>query len=452
MSKQHITIVGGGLVGALSAAFFAKRGDIVEVFEKRGDPRVHLQNSLRSINLVITYRGIGALKELGLWEEVQGLCVPVRGRFIHPLQGEEEFQPYGIKPHHQNYSVSRSQLNAFLIEKAISLGATFHFGSGVVGVDFANQSLMIKTKGSPHTHPYEFLLGTDGIGSQVRKALEEQMPPPNPSRIEDLGVSYKEILLPFAPNGEALLDFQSLHIWPRGEHMLMGLPNLDKSFTMTLYLPDQGDVGREDLTSSTGVKSYFNTYYNDVIPLIPDLHHQFEDHPMGKLATLYCDQWTREGNVLLLGDASHGIVPFFGQGMNAGFEDVYLLMKELQKVPLADLDLQQFAKERKIDTDAIAQMAIENYREMSDHVGQARFLLKKRLERYLERERPYYQSRYALVVFSDIPYREALQLGELQKELLEEFVGDAQSFEEIGLDHVLNKLDEVYEPRVRSLA
>ena len=411
-------VVGAGLVGCLQSIILKRKhpDSLISVYEKRPDPRRQTREGGRSINLVVTSRGIAALQEAGLWEKVRNICVPVSGRMIHSQAGEAVYQPYGRDSSDCNYSVSRGGLNNLLIDEAEKAGVKIFFEREVVDYDL--DKLMIKTRdGNSLDIPCSLLFGADGVHSPTRKALVRHLPDASDSIIP-LESGYKEFLMP-----ANTLDTHALHIWPRQSHMLMALPNLDGSFTMTLYLPLKGeDVSFEDIVDECTVRDFFNRYYADVIPLNPRLEEDFLSRPLGNLGTVKCTPWFYRDKIVLMGDAAHAIVPFFGQGMNCGFEDCFYLAKFFEEEK-GDWEktFTRYDRFQRPNGDAIAEMALENFVEMRDKVGDKEFLLRKSVDLRLEKLFPrFYRTRYAMVVYTLIPYSLAQQAGKIQKEILDE--------------------------------
>jgi kynurenine 3-monooxygenase len=431
-STPEITLVGAGLAGSLLAIFLARRGHRVTLLERRLDPRKKTSEAPasagRSINLALANRGIAALEEVGVMKSVRSELIPMAGRMLHDEQGRLRLIPYGNKPHEVIHSVSRTGLNALLLDAAESTGrVSIRFGETVRGVDFANRRML------PQATPYPVLIGTDGSASAMRAAILERAG----GRLDEepLGHGYKELTIPAADGGDGRfrMEKNALHIWPRGEYMLIALPNLDGSFTVTLFLPNQGDESFQALTTPEAVRSLFERRFGDAIPLIPRLAEDFFGNPTGHLETIRCEPWSFEDQVLLLGDAAHSIVPFHGQGMNAAFEDCSAFDRCLSDPdrPWNEI-FAEFEERRRPDTDAIADMALENYVEMRSTVRDPKFQLKKDLSFRLEVRHPgRFIPRYSMVMFHTIPYAEARRRGAIQEEIL-----DALTSRAAGLDEV----------------
>ncbi|MFU8804109.1 MAG: FAD-dependent oxidoreductase [Bradymonadaceae bacterium] len=438
---QEITLVGAGPVGSLLAALLARRGFDIRLFEKRPDMRERHLAGGRSINLVLTNRGLDALDLIGMRERVLELTVPVLGRMMHSIDGELAYQAYGKDESECNYSVSRGLLNEFLLDAAEDAGVELHFDATLRGADFDAGELFFDDR----TIDADVVIGTDGAPSAVRQALVRR--PGFEEQVEMMKWGYKELLFPAGPDGSYPMAGHALHIWPRGHHFLMGLANLDGSFTGTLYLPLEGPDSFERLKTPHDVEVFFRTHYPDAIPLLGDFIDDFWAHPVGSLGTVRAAPWHLDGRVLLVGDAAHGIVPFFGQGLNSGFEDCSVLNDLLNEHDSLDAVFETFSRTRKPDADAIADMALENFVEMSEKVGLPGFLMRKKVEAILERELgPLYRSRYAMVMYSHIPYHVAFEIGEVQKEILVELSRDLEAPEDVDIDAARRLIESRLQP------
>jgi kynurenine 3-monooxygenase len=422
-NKETITINGGGLVGSLLAVLLAKRKYKIDVFEYRPDPTENPARGGRSINLALSSRGWQALKAAGTADIIAKSAIPMKGRMMHSTDGKTTFQPYG-KEGQEIYSVSREGLNQALIAHSKTLGnTTFYFDQKCKEVDLDAQTLVFENRntGEEVTHHYQYLIGSDGAFSQVRGAMQRK------SRFdyaqEYLAHGYKELRIPPTKEGDFALDSNALHIWPRKQFMLIALPNPDKSFTATLFLAYEGETAFEKLATDQAVFDFFDEYFPDTPALIPDLQQQFKVNPTSSLVTIKCGPWNY-GNTMLIGDACHAIVPFYGQGMNAGFEDCYLFDQLLQEVnmPLEAI-FQQFQANRKKDADAIADLALHNFIEMRDLVADPEFLLRKKIEARLHQLYPdKWLPLYTMVTFSHIPYAVALATGKKQKAIMDQLM------------------------------
>jgi len=427
--KAPVTIVGGGLVGSLLALFLRRRDYPVTLFEARSDPRVGAAAAGRSINLIVTERGIHALKQLDLWSEVEAITVAVTGRMMHDREGAQIFQPYGKDDSECNYSVSRGKLNNLLLTAAEAAGTEVRFGHRLLAFDPAASRLQFESG----EVTAERVFGADGAASRVRAGLMNLGGAAEDIRM--LGHGYKELEFPAAAGGAHAMEGNALHIWPRGDIMLMGLPNPDGSFTGTLYLPDSGPSSFEQLSDGASVLALFNREFPDAVSLIPDLAREFLESPAGELGTVRCSPWIHETRVALIGDAAHAVVPFFGQGMNCGFEDCTVLDELLER---HDDDwgkaLPAYDAERKPNADAIAAMAVDNFVEMRERVGDPSFLLRKHIEHRLEQAFPSeYRSRYSMVVYSRIPYVVCQAAGAIQARLLDAWTAEVDTVEALDL-------------------
>lgn len=447
--QNKCIVVGSGLVGSLWAYILKKRGHDVEIFEKRSDPKNQLAPAGRSINLVITSRGLHGLKVAGLLEKILPITVPVYGRRIHPKNGETLFQPYGRDKSECNYSVSRWDLNKALIKACQEIGIPIHFEHEVLELNSQKKEITFKTTSENKTKSYDKLFATDGAGSAVRKSLLKDFPQDFSESVEWLDTDYKELHLPKLSSGNSALEKNELHIWPRGTHMMMGLANADNSFTMTLYLPKQNhQFAFSNLTNEEKVKEMFQSEFSDSISHMPNYAKEFLENPQGKLATVRLNKWNYEDSIALMGDAAHAIVPFFGQGMNLGFEDCTTLIRLLDD---ANQDwgkaFTAYDQTQRPNANAIAEMALENFVEMRDKVGDAQFQLKKKIEGVLEKEFPdLYRSRYGLITYTLVPYARAQEIGFKQSQLLDELSKNLQSAESINLEKTKQILENEFFP------
>jgi kynurenine 3-monooxygenase len=418
---RAVSIVGAGLAGALLALLAARRGLAVTLYERRADPRQARPERGRSINLALAARGLRALERAGVMERVQPLLIPMRGRMVHELSGHAALQPYGQREHEVIWSVGRADLNRVLIEEAARHeGVRVRFSQQCLGAQPHAGRLRFRdlSDGTEYDVALAPTIATDGAGSAVRGSLAA-------ARLlevrEDwLDHDYKELTIPAGSAGA--LERHALHIWPRGGFMLIALPNTDGSFTATLFLARSGPQSFAALATPGAVTALFEREFADALPLLPELPAQFAAHPQGQLGTVYTAPWQVGGEVLLLGDAAHAIVPFHGQGMNAAFEDCTVLEQLLGEHADWPSRFSEFERVRRPDTAAIAQMALENYTEMRATVLDAGFLRRKAIAMALERRFPdRFIPRYAMVMFHpEIPYAEALRRGAVQEELLRE--------------------------------
>ena len=422
-SDRPVNVVGAGLAGALLAVLLARRGFAVEAYERRPDPRVAASERGRSINLALAARGIAALEQAGVMELIRPLLIPMRGRMIHPLSGETQLQPYGQRQEEVIYSVSRGDLNRVLIEEAARqprVRLRFRHTCLETLPEPGTLRLRDESTGSECNVAMAPTIATDGAGSVIRASLARAG---RISVCEDrLDHDYKELTLPAASYGHHALEPHALHIWPRGGFMLIALPNTDGSFTATLFLARSGADSFESLTGPNRIRSLFQSQFPDAAELMPQLLGEFTTHPQGQLGTVYALPWHVGGQVLLLGDAAHAIVPFHGQGMNAAFEDCLVLDRLLEGHDSWDELFADFERSRLPNTAAIAQMALENYVEMRDTVRDPTYLRRKALAMELERRFPErFIPRYSMVMFHpEIPYSEALRRGGVQDTILQE--------------------------------
>jgi len=443
-NAKKITIAGAGLAGALLATLLARKGWQVEVFEKRPDPRVKGYEGGRSINLALAERGLHALREAGLNDLVMQQAVMMRGRMVHMKNGDTQLQRYGKDDSEVIWSVHRGELNITLLNAAEAAGACILFNHRIDNIDFDKKSvhLVNDVDRCASTLDFDVLIGADGAGSGVRTALKQQ----NflTERFESLGHSYKELEIPPAASGEFQIEANALHIWPRGGYMCIALPNTEKTFTVTLFLPNEGDPSFETLPDVAAARKFFEDDFADALPLMPNFDEDFINNPTSALSTLYCDNWHLDGRVVLLGDAAHAMVPFHGQGMNCAFEDCLALVHHIEHAPDWEQAFEQFEAERKPNALAIQTMALENYVEMRDRVDDPDFLLQRQLERLLAERHPgVFIPRYAMVSFSRVPYRVAFERGLLQRELLIEATEGKQSLAEIDVTKFDGKIAEL---------
>ncbi|GLW64991.1 kynurenine 3-monooxygenase [Actinomadura rubrobrunea] len=402
--EQTVAVVGAGLAGCLLATLLGRRGIPVTVYERRPDPRVAGHERGRSINLAISTRGLAALEEVGLREEALARALPMHGRMVHPLGGEQNFQSYSADGTRAINSISRAELNMALLEAAEATpGVTVRFGHRLTNVDAEKGRLTLETPDGVVTEDVDVVLAGDGAYSAARRMTEGVEPFTHTQDFLEHG--YKELTIP-PVDGEFALSPDALHIWPRGNAMMIALPNLDRSFTCTLFWP-KADF--DALDTPRKVREHFEARYPDVVGLMPDLADEFARNPVGSLVTVRTWPWVRSGagaTVALLGDAAHAIVPFYGQGANCAFEDCVEIDRCLDETG-GDWRraLSIYQERRKPNTDAIAEMALDNFVEMRDRVASPVFRLTRAAQHALERRLPgRYVSRYELVSFSTVPY------------------------------------------------
>lgn len=445
MKDKRVVIVGGGLAGSLLSVMLGLRGYDVTVFEKRPDMRTQDVDGGRSINLALAQRGIKALSAAGLMEDVTPLLIPMRGRQLHLLGGQQEFSPYGQREHEVIYSVSRELLNSLMMTAAEEHErVNVMFEHDCETIDFDKKQILFRDLASDSDRrvEYDILIGCDGAGSRVRRQMMPLVD--GNSRSEFLDHDYKELTIPPGPSGSHQIKTEALHIWPRGGYMLIALPNLDGSFTVTLFMPKSGDVSFETLNDVDSVNAFFTEQFPSALELIPDLASEFFENPTGLLGTLRCEPWHCGDSAVILGDAAHAVVPFHGQGMNAAFEDCDVLCQLLDDFEHDwSRTIAEFSRIRKPNADAIADMALENYVTMRDSVMDEQFQLKKEVGFELERRHPdRFIPRYSMVMFHSIGYAEAFDRGNLQDELLNEVTAGKDSIDEVDFDWATKLVEE----------
>ena len=447
---ERTVLAGAGLVGSLLALFLARRGKAVEVFERRPDLRREAISAGRSINLAISVRGLHALEQVGLEQDALAHAIPMPGRMIHARDGGLAFQAYGKDDSQCIHSISRGLLNRMLLDAAEETGRVrLSFRRRVTTLDPKARVLTVEVDGG-HAERIEepVVYGTDGAGSVVRRAVVDARG--GTSTEELLAHGYKELTLPASADGRWRLERNALHIWPRGDFMLIALPNEDGSFTCTLFLAFQGAPSFESLEAPGAVRAFFREHFGDVEPMLADLESQFRDNPTGSMVTVKCSAWHVGDRAVLLGDAAHAIVPFFGQGMNCGFEDCEVLDGlESQGAPREEV-FARFEQFRKPNADAIADMAVENFVEMRASTADPRFLLEKAIEKRLLAELPGdFVSRYALVTFSRAPYRVAYDAGRIASSIVSELAEGVRSAADIDLGRARALVAEQLTPFLR---
>jgi kynurenine 3-monooxygenase len=424
MAHASVNIVGAGLAGALLAVLLARRGYAVTLFERRSDPRQSQPERGRSINLALAARGMRALERAAVLEGIRPLLIPMRGRMVHELSGKVTLQAYGQREHEVIYSVGRADLNRVLIEEALRHpGVSIEFNQQCLGADPARNVLRLRDQlaATEREVALSVTIGTDGAGSAVRSSLASRGLVT--VREEWLDHDYKEFTIPAAAGR---LQREALHIWPRGGFMLIALPNTDGSFTATLFLARSGGAASfAALTSPELAAQFFAREFPDAVPLMPGVRAEFARNPQGQLGSVHAAPWQLGGQLLLLGDAAHAIVPFHGQGMNAAFEDCLALDALLDTHGSWETAFGEFEALRRPNAAAISQMAVENYTEMRDTVLDARYLRRKSIAMGLERRFPdRFIPRYSMVMFHpEIPYAEALRRGGVQAGILAELDG-----------------------------
>jgi kynurenine 3-monooxygenase len=422
--RSAVRIVGAGPTGALLAILLQRRGVArVELYETRPDPRGRPPESGRSINLALADRGIHALQMAGVFHDLKAALLPMRGRLIHHTEGGTSLQPYGQRPNELIYAISRHTLNQTLLEIAARQpGVTVHFEHRFEAADFqaALASIRDLRRDRLLSIPMQPLLATDGAGSSMRRSMSELHL--IAARETDLTHGYKELSIPADAAGHYTMARDALHIWPRGSHMLIALPNADGSFTATLFLAKRGAISFAALTEAAAIEEFLSRSFPDVRGLMPRCVAEFKDHPVGFLGTVAAQPWHIRGMAALIGDAAHAIVPFHGQGMNCCFEDCVEFDACMGRHASWESVFAEFGALRKRNTDAIAAMALDNYLEMRERVADPKFQLQQELSRELERRFPQrFIPRYSMVMFHhEIPYHTALERGVIQAQLLAE--------------------------------
>ena len=424
MKEKRAIIVGAGLVGSLWAILLAKRGYEIDLYERRSDMRQHGYIGGKSINLAMSRRGWKAIERAGIKSIIEPHALPMKGRMIHSVEGDLAFQPYG-KEGQAIYSVSRGGLNLELLKVAGEYpNVRLHFDQICRKVDIQTNVITFEHEqtGERHTAEAPLIFGTDGAFSAIRGSLMKT--PRFDYAQQYLTHAYKELSIPPAAGGGFLMDKNALHIWPRHQFMLIALPNADGSFTCTLFLAFEGDPSFEQLKTDRDVEAFFERYFPDALSMMPTLLEDFRTNPTASLVTVRCSPWEYEKRILLLGDAAHAIVPFYGQGMNAGFEDCTIL-DDLATAHKEDWDavFADFNRDRIKDGNAIADLALRNFVEMRDLVADPQFLLRKKIAGHLHQKYgDAFLPSYSMVSFSDTPYSVALKAADDQDKLLNQIL------------------------------
>lgn len=445
--KKDFIIIGAGLAGTLMAIRLAERGHEVDLYERRPDLRKADLSAGRSINLALSNRGLAALDMVGLREEALKLAIPMYGRRIHP-QGSYNTTLYRYSGRENEWinSISRPGLNALLIEKAESHpNIKIHFSCPIQKVNSREGWMLVPEQGKLLKIDItdKIVIGSDGAGSVLRREIQKRS---NELRFnfsqQFLDTGYKELCLPAGPNGEFQIDKNALHIWPRDNFMMIALPNLDGSFTVTLFMRFEGENGFDSITEHDHIHELFDKNFTDVKYLFPDLSKEYNENPTSSLGTIRCYPWQLDGQYLLLGDAAHAIVPFYGQGMNCAFEDCIILDQSITKYEGNwEAIFRDYQETRKIDADAIASLAEDNFYEMRDATADPTFNKKRQIELTLEQQFPEYYSKYSLVTFrEDLPYHLAMKKGRKQDEILMDIARDVEDVNSIDLKEVLQRL------------
>jgi kynurenine 3-monooxygenase len=450
--NKPLQLVGGGLVGSLLSIYFARRGFDVEIFERRPDMRKNQIAAGRSINLAISTRGLSSLEQVDLKEKVMKICLPMHGRAVHGLDGKVNFQAYGAESQ-CIYSVSRGDLNKILMTEAEErYGVRIHFDHQLTRLDLDDLKAHFSAPEKNIEIDVHQFIGTDGSSSPIRSSILEKTKAKHSS--EFLSYAYKELIIPARANGQSQMTTDALHIWPRKNFMLIALPNMDQSFTATLFLSEKGPMSFENLKTSEQLEQFFIEYFADAFEMLPHLQSEFFENPIGRMVTIKTDAWSFEDKALILGDAAHAIVPFFGQGMNCGFEDCRVLDQFLQKQN-TDFNWQnifeEFFKARKLNADAIADLAQENFIEMRDKVSDQQFLFHKAVERILMKNfSESYLSRYQMVSFSNIPYQMAKSIGVIEDDILKVLCQNLDKPENVDLARAALLIDQKLKPVLKN--
>lgn len=443
----QISLVGAGLAGCVLSIYLARRGFKVDIYERRPDPRKIPNSEGRSINLTLSTRGIHVLKQVGLYEKIMKVAIPLKGRVIHSINQELTFQPYGKKDHEVIYSMARDELNVALLNEVENYkNIVIHFNQKCTGIEFETRELKLRDEisGQQTRVKTNTVIGTDGSASALRMDMLKRKGF-NFSQ-SYLNHGYKELKIPAGANNKFLLEKNALHVWPRGEYMINGFPNIDGSFTCILFAPLQGDNSFESLNSAEKVLNFFQAQFPDAVRIMPTLVEDYFSNWTGSLVTIKCNPWSVDERVLLLGDSAHAIVPFYGQGMNCAFEDCAYLDECIDKYGTDwQKVFQEFEKLRKVNTDAIADLSIENFTELREKISDSKFLLKKKVELLIAQKYPkVFISKYSLLAFHRIPYSEARLQGRIQDRILDELCESINEVEEVNWE----KADELVKERL----
>ena len=424
MPTTKFVLIGSGLAGGLLAAYLGRRGYDVDLYERRADPREGNMVGGRSINLALSTRGIQALEQIGIADEVLKHAIPMRGRMIHPARAGDRiiFAPYDIDPNKHINSIGRAALNTTVIEAAQRYpNVRVHFNHKCIGVDIdsATAHLFNTSTNQPLSASADSIIGVDGAFSAVRQSMQLKID--NFQYDESyLAHGYKELTIPPGPNGSWQMEKNALHIWPRKSFMMIALPNPDGSFTCTLFWEFEGPRSFATTKTDDDIRRFFEEEFPDAVPLMPNLLDDFRNNPTGSLVTIRCAPWFYKDGVALVGDAAHAVVPFYGQGMNAAFEDCVVLDECLEKFPHdRHRAFAEYFERRKVNADALADLALENFIEMRDKTASRAFRAKKKLDHFLEAALPgIYLPLYTMVTFTRIPYSDAARRAQLQDRII----------------------------------
>lgn len=447
-TEKPVVIVGAGLTGSLLAIFLARRGFAVEVYERRPDMRTVSMSAGKSINLAISTRGIHALQQVGLAEKVLEKAIAMKGRLIHSVAGELNFQPYSKNENENINSISRRELNVILMDEAEKFpNVRFHFHHRSTGINLQTGEVHFvdERMNTEKTISGATVIGTDGSASAIRMEFLKSGFFNFSQQYEDYG--YKELTIPAAVGGGFRIEKNALHIWPRGAYMMIALPNVEGDFTCTLFMSEsKATPNLRDLESPEKIRRFFEEVMPDAVPNMPNVVEEYMHNPIGSLLTVKCSPWNVGGKALLMGDSAHAIVPFFGQGMNCGFEDCYYFDTLLEKHGNDWENLfTEFSALRKENADAIADLALENFVEMRDLVAHKDFMLKKKAEVLLEQRYPEsFLSKYSMVSFHRIPYSVAMKRGQIQDRVLMKICGTLETIEEFNVEDAFAQITQEF--------
>ena len=442
--KKEVTIVGAGLVGSLCSLFMSKKGYKVSVYERRKDLRSEIITAGKSINLALSTRGWTALRQAGVEDQVKKIAIPVHKRVMHDKNGKLSDQPYGNEGQ-CIYSVSRVLMNVLMMDLAEKNGASLFFNERCQVVDFENTSVTFENTITKNHQKIksDFIIGSDGAFSEVRKQMVKKYN--HQYSYHEIDHDYKELLIPSGPNNSYLIEKNALHIWPRGEFMLMALANLDGSFTCTLFAPKKGKNSFENLNTKSEVEKYFSNIFPDFYDLVPDLYDQWLQNPTSSLGIVRTYPWHIKDSAILIGDSAHATVPFYGQGMNCGFEDCRIFDNLLDQYT-NDLEncFEQFSKIRKPNGDGVQDLSMHNFIVMRDKTADPIFLLQKKIEKKFSNLYPdKWIPLYSMVSFTNISYSEAWKLGQKQEKIMRE-VMQTPNIEKIwDNDEIMQKIDNL---------
>jgi kynurenine 3-monooxygenase len=443
---KKIIVIGAGLCGTLLALRLAQRGHKVTIYERRQDMRTAQISAGRSINLALSNRGLKGLRLVGLEDQVNDLVIPMEGRMIHPMQGDKSYVRYSGRTGEWINSVSRGGLNILLLNEAEKTGLIdIHFNMECQDIDFDGGKITLTDMSTKTAvvDSADVIFGTDGANSAVRNGMMAQSPRLRFDFSQKyLDTGYKELEIPPAEDGSFRLEHHALHIWPRAGYMMIALPNLDGSFTVTLFMPFEGEKSFSNLQKDDEILSFFEEQFPTAYAQMPDLLADYRSNPSSSLGTIKCYPWQVNGKFLLMGDAAHAVVPFYGQGMNASFEDVVVLDGLIDEYGDNWPEiLRRYQEVRKVDTDAIADLAQDNFYEMRDGTADPVFLLKRKLELHLEQTNPNYFSKYSMVTFrEDLPYHIAMTKGRQQDQILMDFASKVTDVNQVNYDELAKML------------